>query len=556
MRVSAATLQKVLLGTALLLGLVWNLAQASEIKSLRVDAGPAGTRAEIALDKASEYRLIRLSSPERLVVDLPAGRLVKGLSVPSGAGIVTAVRTGHPEPGLTRIVFDLAQSVAVLKPRIESFAEGPRLVLEWPGDGETPRGNAAAATRAGVPAGSLAGSPAGSANAGSSTAVSPPTPAKPSQPDVDASNAATSRLITEIAARTSAMAVPSSGMPATGVPSNGIPSNGMPSNGISSNSTSSNIGGTPAAVRTPVSVASVPATTLPESGSATPSTIAGGTVAKAAAPSAIAPEPGVPLRGQAGMRPLVIAIDAGHGGQDPGATGPSGKREKDVVLQISRELARQINATPGMRAYLVRDADVYVERPQRARRARSAKADMFVSIHADAATNRAANGSSVFTLSTRGASSQYARWAADRENASDLVGGVRLEKGTLSSVLLDLAQTGHMKASQDAARLVLAGLGEVGRNHKRDVEYANFEVLRNADMPAMLVETGFISHPDEERRLSDAAYQRRLARAVLDGISTYFQRQPPPGTLYAARAAAAETSVAASAAAGAGGGSP
>lgn len=240
-----------------------------------------------------------------------------------------------------------------------------------------------------------------------------------------------------------------------------------------------------------------------------------------------------------GMRPLVIAIDPGHGGRDPGAIGPAGTYEKNVVLAISRELARQINATPGMRAHLVRDDDTYIELPQRALRARRAKADMFVSIHADAAHNRAAYGSSVYTLSTRGASSQQARWLADRENSADLVGGVSLTRDTLSNVLLEMAQSGHMRASQDAATHVLSGLRNVGKTHKANVEYANFSVLRNADMPAMLVETGFISNPDEERRLLDPAHQRRLATAVLNGINTYFTAQPPPGTLYAARAAAA-----------------
>lgn len=254
-----------------------------------------------------------------------------------------------------------------------------------------------------------------------------------------------------------------------------------------------------------------------------------------------------------GTRPLVIAIDPGHGGQDPGAIGPSGRYEKHVVLAISKELARQINATPGMRAYLIRDNDVYVERPQRARKARAAKADMFVSIHADAAENRSAWGSSVYVLSTRGASSQHARWLANKENASDLVGGVRLTKDTLSNVLLDLAQSGHMKASQDAAGYVLDGLKQLGKTHKPQIEFANFEVLRNSDMPAMLVETGFISNPEEEKRLFDPNHQRKVAAAVLDGIQSYFIRQPPPGTVFAARAKAGEATVVASAAAATGG---
>jgi len=237
------------------------------------------------------------------------------------------------------------------------------------------------------------------------------------------------------------------------------------------------------------------------------------------------------------LRSLVIAIDPGHGGRDPGGIGPGGTYEKHVVLAIAQELARQIDATPGMRAHLIRERDVYVELPQRAHLAREARADMFVSIHADAAENRHAQGASVYTLSTTGASSQHARWLADRENSADLIGGVAVENNTLSSVLLDLAHSGHMKASQDAATHVLTGLTGVGRAHKRQVEYADFSVLRNADMPAMLVETGFISNAAEEQRLKDPAYQRRLAGAILDGIQAFFRNQPPPGTLFAANVA-------------------
>lgn len=245
----------------------------------------------------------------------------------------------------------------------------------------------------------------------------------------------------------------------------------------------------------------------------------------------------------------MIAIDPGHGGQDPGAIGPNGNREKDITLAIARELARQINSTPGLKAVLTRDSDMFLPLPRRAQLARQARADMFVSIHADAAENRNARGSSVYVLSLKGASSQRARWLADKENAADLIGGASAAHGggTLASVLLDLTQSGHMKASEDAASHVLAGLKRVGHNHKPSVERANFAVLRTSDMPSMLVETAFISNPEEERRLTDPAHQRTLAAAVLDGINTYFQRQPPPGTMYAARAQSA---------AGAAGGSP
>jgi N-acetylmuramoyl-L-alanine amidase len=239
-----------------------------------------------------------------------------------------------------------------------------------------------------------------------------------------------------------------------------------------------------------------------------------------------------------GLRPLVIAIDAGHGGQDPGARGPGGSREKMITLAIARELARQVNATPGLKAYLTRDTDVFIPLAQRYQKARAAKADLFVSIHADSFSSPDACGSSVFVLSQRGASSQAARWLASQENAADLVGGVKLQDkdDTLASVLLDLSQSATQKASEDMANQVLAGLKRLGKTHKGDIERANFVVLRSPDVPSMLVETAFISNPDEERRLNDPDHQRALARAVLDGVNAYFTRQPPPGTLYAARA--------------------
>jgi N-acetylmuramoyl-L-alanine amidase len=253
-----------------------------------------------------------------------------------------------------------------------------------------------------------------------------------------------------------------------------------------------------------------------------------------------------------GLRPLVIAIDAGHGGQDPGARGPNGTREKDVTLQIAKELARQVNATPGLKAYLTRDSDFFIPLTQRYQKARKAKADLFVSIHADAFNKASASGSSVFVLSQRGASSQAAKWLASQENAADLVGGVRLhdKDDTLASVLLDLSQSATMKASEDMANHVLSGLKRLGKTHKPHVERANFVVLRSPDVPSMLVETAFITNPEEERRLRDPGHQRKLALAILDGVNTYFTRQPPPGTLYAARASAEGGVVSA------GGGSP
>jgi N-acetylmuramoyl-L-alanine amidase len=238
-----------------------------------------------------------------------------------------------------------------------------------------------------------------------------------------------------------------------------------------------------------------------------------------------------------GQRKLVVAIDAGHGGKDPGAHGPSGVHEKDVTLAVARELAGQINADPGMKAVLIRNNDTFVPLQDRYMRARAAQADLFISIHADASPNQTATGASVFVLSTRGASSQAARWLADSENAADLVGGVSLDDKdrNLSAVLLDLSQSATMRASDDVAAQVLAALKSVGKAHHHDIERANFVVLRSPDVPSMLVETGFITNPGEEQKLDDPGYRDRLAAAIASGVRQYFTVQAPPGSLYASR---------------------
>lgn len=239
-------------------------------------------------------------------------------------------------------------------------------------------------------------------------------------------------------------------------------------------------------------------------------------------------------------RDLIIAVDAGHGGKDPGAHGLKGTLEKDVTLAVARRLAAALQREPGMRAYLVRDDDYFVELRQRMARARKAGADLFVSIHADAAHNRAAAGSSVYILSTRGASSEAARWLADRENAADLAGGVQLDKvdPTVASVLMDLSQGDTITSSDRAARLVLNELDRIGNVHKREVQSAGFMVLKSPDIPSMLVETAFISHPGEEARLADPEHQQRLAEAIQNGVRAYFYSNPPPGTRVAQLVAA------------------
>jgi N-acetylmuramoyl-L-alanine amidase len=231
-------------------------------------------------------------------------------------------------------------------------------------------------------------------------------------------------------------------------------------------------------------------------------------------------------------RDLIIAIDPGHGGEDPGAIGKNGTREKDVVLSIARELALKINAEPGMRAILTRSGDYFVPLRDRMRRARSQQADLFVSIHADAAHDRSVDGSSVYILSQRGATDEASRWLAERENASDLIGGVSLDDkdDVLASVLLDLSQSASLNASQVAAERVLHQLTQAGEVRKHDVQQARFMVLKSPDIPSMLVETAYISNPLEEQRLRTPAHQAKLADAIRRGVHDYFYANPPMGT--------------------------
>ncbi|TBR39018.1 MULTISPECIES: N-acetylmuramoyl-L-alanine amidase [Dyella] len=240
-----------------------------------------------------------------------------------------------------------------------------------------------------------------------------------------------------------------------------------------------------------------------------------------------------------GERKVVIAVDAGHGGQDPGAHGPGGTLEKNVTLAVARELADQINKQPGMKAVLTRSSDFFIPLKQRYQIARQNNADLFVSIHADAFINGDARGSSVWVLSPRGKTSEAARWLADRENRADLIGGVSLDDkdDSLAAVLLDLQQGYAMQASESVAGNVLRALGGMGPTHRGYVERANFVVLRSPDVPSILVETAFISNPDEERKLRDPNHQSRLAEAVMGGVRNYFEATPPPGTWFAAQAA-------------------
>ena len=229
-------------------------------------------------------------------------------------------------------------------------------------------------------------------------------------------------------------------------------------------------------------------------------------------------------------RLVVVALDPGHGGEDPGAIGPTGLREKDVVLAIALQLRDRINANPSMRAMLTRDADYFVPLHERVKKARRVQADLFVSIHADAFMNPEARGASVFALSQSGASSSAARWMANRENAADLVGGVNagaVKDQTVMRAMLDMSTTAQIKDSLKLGGEVLGQIGKVGKLHKASVEQAGFAVLKAPDIPSILVESAFISNPGEEAKLRDPAYRAQLVDALATGIHRYFARNPP-----------------------------
>ena len=266
-------------------------------------------------------------------------------------------------------------------------------------------------------------------------------------------------------------------------------------------------------------------------------------MAKASAPAAwpplaAAPIPPPPPQSPAPLPPaaqgkidrlIVVAIDPGHGGEDPGASGPSGLREKDVVLTIALQLRDRLNTLPNMRAMLTRDADFFVPLHERVRKARRVQADLFVSIHADAFITPQARGASVFALSQGGASSSAARWMANRENSADSVGGVNVnaKDAAVISTLLDMSTTAQIRDSLRLGGEVLGQIGKVGKLHKGSVEQAGFAVLKAPDIPSILVESAFISNPEEEMRLRDPEYQAQLVHALAVGIQRYFAKNPP-----------------------------
>ncbi|VAW85434.1 N-acetylmuramoyl-L-alanine amidase [hydrothermal vent metagenome] len=232
---------------------------------------------------------------------------------------------------------------------------------------------------------------------------------------------------------------------------------------------------------------------------------------------------------------IVVAIDAGHGGEDPGARGRRGTKEKDIVLKIARELKRMFDQQKGMKGVLIRSGDYYLDLRKRMKIARQHRADFFISIHADAFHDPRARGSSVYSLSSRGENSEAARWLAKKANNADLIGGVQLanKDDMVASMLLDMAQSATRKASYKAARNILHELKGVGKVHSKTVQSASFVVLKSPDIPSVLVETAYISNPSEEKKLQTKTYQKAIAKAIFNGVYRYFNRSPPTGSLLA-----------------------
>jgi len=247
-------------------------------------------------------------------------------------------------------------------------------------------------------------------------------------------------------------------------------------------------------------------------------------------PAPASPAPPTEAERRRADRLIIVALDPGHGGEDPGAIGPSGLREKDVVLSIALQLREQLNALPGLRVMMTRDADFFVPLVERVRKARRVQADLFVSIHADAFFTPEARGASVFALSTKGASSSAARWMAERENAADRVGGVNagaVKDQQVLHAMFDMSTTAQIKDSLKLGNEVLSRIGRIGRLHRGSVEQAGFAVLKAPDVPSILVETAFISNPEEEDKLRDPGYQQQLVEALASGIQRWFAKNPP-----------------------------
>jgi N-acetylmuramoyl-L-alanine amidase len=467
-------------------------AHGATIVAVRVWPAKAYTRVTLELDRKLRTSHFSIADPPRLVVDLEGVELDTALreivaKVQPNDPYIAAVRVGQNRPGVARLVFDLKTSVAPQVFALEPIAAyRHRLVLDLhPSLPPDPLGELLEAA-GGRAAQAASGEPsAGGGEIATGEASAAPRAPATALPDVSTTKPPSARV----------PPAPSSGRPGTAGPE---------VRGKRPESQVETLTEDPLAALLREREPALQARAAPPRGKT----------------------PGTPV-----TRMVTVAIDPGHGGEDPGAVGKYGTLEKDVVLAVAFRLRERINAEPNMRAFMTRDSDYFVPLATRVRKARAVSADLFVSIHADAFVLPHARGSSVFVLSDRSASSVGARWLARRENRADLIGGVNLPRRNreVARVLLDLSTTAQIRESKRVAGAVLGELRGVGQLHKIGVEEAAFAVLRAPDIPSILVETAFISNPDEERKLRDPRYQNKLADAMFAGIRTYFRRNPPTG---------------------------
>lgn len=452
------------------------LATTSQLIGLQINSDAQGTRLEFNLTSSVNYHVFTLPNPDRLVIDLSGTQLGTSLHPLNLTNTpFSQVREGHPTPNVLRLVFNLNQALPAHGLSISQTTQhGEQLFIN------------------------LSPNPNNKNNVNTPTSVSTPTATSALQQ--------TQQWAQENVAQTN------------NNQQNKTINNPIPSKQNIS-TTSANTGST--------NTASSNTTT-------TSNTTANTVSAPVAPPTTLTDANNTPQYNNL-RRPIVIVIDPGHGGKDPGTISPNGIREKDVVLAISRDLFQLLQKEPGYRSALTRTNDYFIPLRGRLAIARQDKGDMFIAIHADAAGESDATGAAVFALSPHGASSEAARWLAEKENYSEL-GAVPLsdKSDMLRSVLIDLSQTATISSSLQLGSALLPQLAKVGRLHYTHVETAPFMVLKSPDIPSLLVETGFLSNPLEERRLSDPRYQQEIAQALFTGIKNYFWNNPPPGTLIAA----------------------
>ncbi|MDI1350448.1 N-acetylmuramoyl-L-alanine amidase [Aquabacterium sp.] len=484
-------LQQALGGVAVLVLGPHELAWGAQLLAVRLWPAADYTRVTLESDIPLNATFFAVDNPHRLVIDIDDLELSPQLrdlvrKVRSDDPFIAGVRVGQNRPKVVRLVIDLKQAI---KPQVFGLhpvaAYQHRLVFDlYPTQAVDPRAGLQVAASA-PQAGAAAGTQASAAAPGAPTVPAAP-PTTPGTPAAPATGAGTGTPSAQAADAVN---------DALGEFIGGLKKGGTATAGNASGGSSSGSSGGSA-------------------GKAAERNTATAEAAKAANDTS---------------RLVIVAIDAGHGGEDPGAVGPSGLYEKDVVLSIALKLRARINAQPGMRAMLTRESDYFVPLQERVLKARRVQADLFVSVHADAFMNPEARGASIFALSENGATSAAARWMAKKENASDLVGGVNIKArdASVMRALLDMSTTAQIKDSLKLGQAILGHLGKVGRLHKPRVEQAGFAVLKAPDIPSILVETGFISNPEEESKLKDDTYQGQLADALLAGIQRYFARNPP-----------------------------